>query len=219
MIGPFLPSPESQPYGSPSTARRLLSSWEEECIPRTATTDLVRLLTLIMLGIGHDLDGIPAVKGQLGGPSKAEMVGRAVGLAHSMNLRVKAAKLDASSPLDPDTDSNWAVRAWWVLVMLDRWTALGAATPALIDNDSAVIVPALKQLVGEVVYHLIREYSLLFFPSSGMGSNNNHRDIGPPRADHPARHYLPSRARCLQQGHLRLHRRHERRGRTASPSQ
>ncbi|KAK4130944.1 hypothetical protein BT67DRAFT_409669 [Trichocladium antarcticum] len=164
MVKPFLPGPENQASGHVFAACRQLNEWEAERLPRSAATDLVRLQTLVMVIIALDGQGIASVKGELGGPSKAEIIGRAVGLAYSMRLHLRQVDPDASPELDPNSDDNVALRAWWVLVMLDRWNAIGTATPTLINNESVVTLPGLKHIVGDVVYALIQtSYVLGYF--------------------------------------------------------
>lgn len=157
MVNPFLPASDSQLNGDAFAACRLLNEWEAERLPRSAVTDLVRLQTLVMVVIALDCQGIASVKGELGGPSKAEIIGRAVGLGYSMRLHLSEVDPDANPELDPNSDDNVALRAWWVLVMLDRWNAVGTAMPTLINNDSVVVLPGLKHIVGDVVYALIRK--------------------------------------------------------------
>lgn len=159
MLEPFLPAANSQIHGDPLAASRLLSEWEAEGRPRSTATDLVRLQTLVMVAIATDYQGIAMAKGQVGGPSKAEILGRAVGLGYSMRLHLGELDPVASPELDPNSDDNVALRVWWVLVMLDRWHAVGAATPTLISNDNVVVLPGLKHILGDVVFTLIRKLS------------------------------------------------------------
>ncbi|KAK4100492.1 hypothetical protein N658DRAFT_472962 [Parathielavia hyrcaniae] len=157
LVKPFLPdSASSGMEGDPAAACRLLSDWEVERKPRSSVTDLVRFQTLIMALISVDCHGIALAKDQLGGPSKPEILGRAVGHGYSMRIQHRVIDPDLSPELDPNSDDNVALRAWWVLAMLDRWNAVGTATPTLISNDNIVIQPGLKHVVGEVVFTLIR---------------------------------------------------------------
>ncbi|AEO64339.1 uncharacterized protein THITE_2037048 [Thermothielavioides terrestris NRRL 8126] len=156
MVNPFLPASDSQANGDPATACRLLSEWEAGHKAAGSTiTDLVRLQTLIMAAIAVDCHGIAYSQGQLGGLSKAEILGRAVGLAYSMKLFARQVDLEPNPELDPNSDDNVALRAWWVLIMLDRWNAAGMGMPALISNDSVAVDPGLRLVAGEVVFSLI----------------------------------------------------------------
>jgi hypothetical protein len=144
--------------GDPATTCRLLSEWEAERKPRSPVTDLVRFQTLVMALISVDCHGISLAKDQLGGPSKAEILGRAVGLGYSMKIHLRVIDPEPSPDMDPNSDENVALRVWWVLVMLDRWNAVGMATPTLIGNDNIVTQPGLKHIVGEVVFTFIRRF-------------------------------------------------------------
>ncbi|KAH6842787.1 hypothetical protein B0I37DRAFT_203708 [Chaetomium sp. MPI-CAGE-AT-0009] len=156
MMKHFLPDPSGQMDSDPAATWRLLNEWDAERKPRSSVTDIVRLQTLIMAMISVDCFSIASAKGLLGGPANLEILSRAVGLGYSMGLHSRIADPDPSPGLDPDSDDNVALRAWWVLVMLDRWHALGMATPPVIARDVAVPQPGLEHIVREAVYALIR---------------------------------------------------------------
>ncbi|KAK4249709.1 hypothetical protein C7999DRAFT_39194 [Corynascus novoguineensis] len=156
MIKHFLPGPAGPVDGDPAITWRLLTEWEAECKPRSSVTDMVRLQTLVMAAISVDFHGIAPAKGQPRAPSKAEILGRAVGLGYSMDIYRWPVDPHPNSELDTNSDDNVALRAWWVLVMLDRWHALGMAKPPLIANQAGVARPGLKHIVGDAVYALIR---------------------------------------------------------------
>lgn len=158
MVSPFLTtSGEQVEDADPTAACRMLGEWETARKPGSTVADLVHLQTLIMTAIAVDCHGIPSATGQLGGPSKAEVLGRAVGLAYSMKLFARQAEQDTNPEPDPNSDDNVALRAWWVLAMLDRWNAAGMGTPPFISNDNIAVVPWLKPVVGEAVFSLIRK--------------------------------------------------------------
>ncbi|KAI1741590.1 hypothetical protein F4680DRAFT_69762 [Xylaria scruposa] len=162
--------------GDISSTTRIVADWESDStLPRNSLVNLVHLQTLILMAIATDNYGPPSLKGEHGGPSKASILGRAVGLAYS--LRLHMASLDASSHVQGDSDENIAIRTWWTLVMLDRWNAISTASPLLIPNDSVVILPGLASLLGESVYHLTRLSNIIghFAPVS----------LTPPRALSP----------------------------------
>jgi hypothetical protein len=158
MIKHFLQDSSGQLEGDPATTWNLLHEWESEGKPRSPVTDLVRFQTLVMAVISVDCHGIASVKGQLGGPSKDEILGRAAGLGHSMKVYRRTLDPDPSPELDPNSDDNVALRAWWVLVMLDRWNALGMATSTSIAHNIGVPRPGLKHIVGDAVFALIRKF-------------------------------------------------------------
>ncbi|KAI0467490.1 hypothetical protein F4859DRAFT_517926 [Xylaria cf. heliscus] len=162
--------------GDISSTTRIVAEWESDpSPPRNSLANLVHLQTLILMAIATDNYGPPSLKGEHGGPSKASILGRAVGLAYSMRLHV--ASLDATSDTQADSDESIAIRTWWTLVMLDRWNAVSTASPLFIPNDSVVILPGLVSVLGESVYHLIRLSNIIghFAPVS----------LAPPRALSP----------------------------------
>ncbi|KAI1806292.1 hypothetical protein F4811DRAFT_157435 [Daldinia bambusicola] len=135
---------------------RMITEWESDLTPRTPVMNLIHLQTLILTALATDNYGPPSLKGEHGGPSKASVLGRAVGLAYSMRLHVSGLETSVDAPLESDSDENIATRAWWTLIMLDRWNAIGTASPLFIPNDSVVILPSLQSVLGENVYHLAR---------------------------------------------------------------
>lgn len=142
--------------GDISSTTRIVAEWESDPSPsRNSLANLVHLQTLILMAIATDNYGPPCLKGEHGGPSKASILGRAVGLAYSMRLHM--ASLEATSYVQGDSDESIAIRTWWTLVMLDRWNAVSTASPLFIPNDSVVILPGLVSVLGESVYHLARE--------------------------------------------------------------
>ncbi|KAI0105218.1 hypothetical protein GGR51DRAFT_560429 [Nemania sp. FL0031] len=161
--------------GDIGSATRIVAEWESDpSSHRNPLANLVHLQTLILMAIATDNYGPPSLKGEHGGPSKASILGRAVGLAYSMRLHM--ASLDAGS-LVSGSDESIAICTWWTLVMLDRWNAVSTASPLFIPNDSVVILPGLVSVLGENVYHLTRLSNILghFAPVS----------LAPPKALSP----------------------------------
>lgn len=142
--------------GDTRTANKLLTEWETDNNTRSYQTDLVHLQTLLLMAIETDAHGPASVKGHHGGLPKGSFIGRAIALAYSMGLHTAMIN-SGPEELDADIEENIAMRAWWSLVMLDRWNAIGAAIPAQIPNDTAVILPGLKLIMGEGPYALMRE--------------------------------------------------------------
>jgi hypothetical protein len=152
----FSPDSGGQMDGDTVTTWRLLHEWEAERKPRSSVTDLVRLQTLIMAMISVDCVSIASAKGLLV-PTKFDILARAVGLGYSMGVHSRAIDPNPNPEQDPNSDDNVALRSWWVLVMLDRWHALGMAKPTMIVSDLIVPPPGLKHIVGETVFALLRE--------------------------------------------------------------
>ncbi|KAK8046542.1 hypothetical protein PG996_014606 [Apiospora saccharicola] len=149
------------PYASGDmvNATRMITEWEVDVSKRPYVANLVHLQTLILIAIATDNYGPGSLNGEHGGAAKASILGRAVGLAYSMRLHVS--QVDQGQDLDPDSDENVAVRAWWTLISLDRWNAISTASPLLIPNDSVVILPGLGSLLGDNGYHLVRLSNIL----------------------------------------------------------
>ncbi|OIW24817.1 hypothetical protein CONLIGDRAFT_69375 [Coniochaeta ligniaria NRRL 30616] len=146
--------------GDTRTANKLLTEWETDNNTRSYQTDLVHLQTLLLMAIETDSHGPASVKGHHGGLPKGSFIGRALALAYSMGLQTTMIDLNPEE-LDVDMEDNIAMRAWWSLVMLDRWNAIGAALPAQIPADTAVILPVLKSIMGEGPYALMHLSQLL----------------------------------------------------------
>ncbi|RYP75829.1 hypothetical protein DL771_002093 [Monosporascus sp. 5C6A] len=157
----FVSVPGLYTNGDISSASRLITEWESDPSPRTPVMNLVHLQTLALMAIATDNYGPPSLKGEHGGASKPSVLGRAVGLAYSMRLHIPRKDIDSDAEFDVDSDENVATRAWWTLVMLDRWNAISTSSPLFIPNDSVVIVPSLELLLGDGVYHLARLSNIL----------------------------------------------------------
>ncbi|GAP88351.1 putative c6 finger domain-containing protein [Rosellinia necatrix] len=147
--------------GDIGSATRIVAEWESDPSPRNSLGNVVHLQALILMAIATDNYGPLSLKGEHGGPSKASILGRAVGLAYSMRLHVASLATSPNAYQDGDSDESIAIRTWWSLVMLDRWNAISTASPLLIPNDSVVILPGLVSVLGENVYHLTRLSNIL----------------------------------------------------------
>ncbi|KAI0129408.1 hypothetical protein BJ170DRAFT_270390 [Xylariales sp. AK1849] len=149
-------------YGNDlASAARLIAEWETDLSPRSHVVNLIHLQTLILMAISADNHGPASLRGEHGGAAKSNMLGRAVGLAYSMRLHLSQVDMNLNAEFDFDSDENVAIRAWWTLVMLDRWNAISTASPLLIPNDSVVILPSLNYILGEHGYHLARLSNIL----------------------------------------------------------
>jgi hypothetical protein len=151
--------------GDTRIANRLLADWEAESNPRTMATDVVNLQTLVLMAIETDGHGPASVKGQHGGPAKASILGRAIGLAYSMDLHLTQIDPIPGDDFDADAEDKVALKSWWTLVMLDRWNAIGGAFPTMVPNDTIVVLPGLKPILGESAYTMLRESSFSVHPA------------------------------------------------------
>lgn len=137
--------------GDPRLANRLLFSFEIAPGSRSDVENLVHLQTLLLLAIEADNHGPQAIKGRHGGPPKSALLARAVDVAYGMGLREKQVEGSFDFQADADSDDKVAMRAWWALVALDRFNAVGTGKPMLIHERTTVLPPAsiLKPLFGE----------------------------------------------------------------------
>ncbi|KAI0403256.1 hypothetical protein F4802DRAFT_616881 [Xylaria palmicola] len=148
--------------GDIGSATRMVAEWESDpSSPRNPLANLVHLQTLILMAIATDNYGPLSLKGEHGGPSKASILGRAVGLAYSMRLHMASLDAGPQAQQNGDSDESIATRTWWTLIMLDRWNALSTASPLFIPQNSVVILPGLVSVLGENVYHLTRLSNIL----------------------------------------------------------
>ena len=121
----------------------------------TNATNLVYLQTLILMALESDNHGPATIRGQAG-PSRAEWLGRAAGVAGQ--LEINTIRLGGQSVMDGDRDSEERIarRVWWVLFILDRWHASSTADLLKLPENSVVLLPEDQMLLGESTYHLAR---------------------------------------------------------------
>lgn len=141
--------------GSLATANRLLADFEVEGGRKSPNSGLVHLQCLILMIINTDNVGPPSLTGEHEGPAKASLLGRAAGVAYAMSVPQEATALDGAS--DVESDQCIRIRAWWTLVILDRWNALSTATPLIISGDTIVLPSNLKPIVGEANFRFTCE--------------------------------------------------------------
>lgn len=147
----------SQPReGDTRQAHHFLMSWRASAMERSPTIDRVLLQTLLLMIIEVDNAGPSAVKDEMEGPSKSELLAWAVAHAYRMKLHRLQVDSNAQSEMDADADHMIAIRSWWSLIMLDRWNAIGSGDPLMIHNETVVVLPGLRALFGEAGYEMIR---------------------------------------------------------------
>lgn len=146
-------------YQEHQSSRRAISlltaSSFEDPGARPAATNLVHLQTLLMLVIETGCLGVTASRSQPG-PTQSMVLGNAVGLAYSMKLHLARAE-DIMAEADDESDDKLARRAWWTLVILDRFHASSTASPQMIPDISAVLLPEDQTILGDVLYNLARK--------------------------------------------------------------
>lgn len=144
--------------GSLATANRLLADFEVEGGKKSQISGLIHLQCLILMIINTDNVGPLSLTGEHQGPAKASLLGRAAGVAYTIAVPQEAVASDGLS--DVESDQCIRIRAWWTLVILDRWNALSTATPLTISGDTIVLPSNLKPIVGEANFRFTCEYYL-----------------------------------------------------------
>ena len=125
--------------------------------PSTHTngTNLVYLQTLLLMALESDNHGPATIRGQAG-PSRAEWLGRAAGVAGQLEINVIRTSSQSVMEGDRDSSERLARRVWWVLFILDRWHASSTADLLKLPENSVVLLPEDQILLGESTYHLAR---------------------------------------------------------------
>ncbi|KAF2153149.1 hypothetical protein K461DRAFT_277959 [Myriangium duriaei CBS 260.36] len=121
----------------------------------TPGTDLVYLQTLLLMAMMGDNFGPLTMQGQAG-PSRAEWLGRAAGVAAQLEINLIRPRERLVSDGDPDSEERLARRVWWVLFILDRWHSCSTADLLKLPENSVVLMPEDQMLLGESTYHLAR---------------------------------------------------------------
>ncbi|KAF2223454.1 hypothetical protein BDZ85DRAFT_295723 [Elsinoe ampelina] len=121
----------------------------------TPGTNLVYLQTLLLMALESDNHGPANMRGQ-GGPSRAEWLGRAAGVAGQLEINLIRPRESFATEGDPDSEERLARRVWWVLFILDRWHASSTADLLKLPENSVVLLPEDQILLGESTYHLAR---------------------------------------------------------------
>ena len=93
------------------------------------------------------------------------IMGAAWGCANAMRLgeapvllrkRTHEQMENQDSAGDVDSEENLARRAWWIMVILDRWRSVSTSSTPLISDDKITLRDSDRQLLGEVTFHLVR---------------------------------------------------------------
>ncbi|KAK5113376.1 hypothetical protein LTR62_003476 [Meristemomyces frigidus] len=121
----------------------------------TTSTNLVYLQTLLLMALESDNHGPATIRGQAG-PSRAEWLGRAAGVAGQLEINMIRTGSRSVMEGDPDSEERLARRVWWVLFILDRWHASSTADLLKLPENSVVLLPEDQSLLGESTYHLAR---------------------------------------------------------------
>ncbi|KAL9087590.1 MAG: hypothetical protein Q9159_003540 [Coniocarpon cinnabarinum] len=140
--------------GARKAAALIAASQFEDTSNRTMTANLVHIQTMILMALESDHHGPANMMGQVG-PPRSEWLGRAVGMAISLNLNSLNAQ-DRFGEGDPDADDKLGRRVWWILFILDRWHAASTSQLLQVPENSASLVIEDQTLLGDSAYHLVR---------------------------------------------------------------
>jgi hypothetical protein len=137
-------------------AAELLAGYPfEKPATHNSGTNLVYLQTLLLMALESDNHGPATVRGQAG-PSRAEWLGRAAGVAGHLEINLVRPRERFATEGDPDSEERLARRVWWVLFILDRWHASSTSDLLKLPENSVVLLPEDQILLGESTYHLAR---------------------------------------------------------------
>jgi len=158
------PSSAAKAGAPPANPRRacelcVASQFESQDPRATVASSLLYLQTMILMALEADNHGPSTVRGQSGLP-RAAWVGGSVGLAYHLKLHHNRVG-ERFAHGDPDSDEKLGRRAWWVLVVLDRWHAISTSSPLFIPDSNVVLLPEDQMLIGLTPFHLVRKYRTL----------------------------------------------------------
>jgi hypothetical protein len=122
----------------------------------------------------------------------SSMIGAAWGCANEMKLgeagsiirkRTHAQMENAQDPnADVDGEVSLGRRAWWILVILDRWRSSSTSMMPLIADDKIYLRDSDQNILGDVAYHLVRVSCVLGHigevPSSTPETRSNLAQVG-----------------------------------------
>ena len=116
---------------------------------------ITSLQTAIMMIVSIDIAGPASL--QAPGPQRGAWFGHANAIAQTLKLYTLR-----MSPENTDKDTPEAIsrRAWWTLVVIDRWHSASTATPQQIPDTVAVFDMADEVVLARPFYQLARKHNL-----------------------------------------------------------
>jgi hypothetical protein len=166
---------------------------------RSLSRNLLHMQTLLLLAInadkrafaapqkdpGHSAALNPSVERAYTTRFVGSVIGAAWGCANELKLGEsngmsrKRSHEQIASPeetiIDVDGEEALCRRAWWILVILDRWRAASISSMPLIPDDKVRLKDSDRTLLGEGTYHLVRLSSVLGhiaeIPNSAMSQD------------------------------------------------
>ncbi|KAF3163463.1 Glucose-responsive transcription factor, variant 2 [Orbilia oligospora] len=159
------------PFESRGVAELAFAAQYEDPSSRSIADNLIYLQTLIFLILEADNRGPAAIKGQFG-PPRALWLGAAIGLAYNLRLHYGNAGSKSSDGDSDDSDEKLGRRAWWTLVVLDRWNAVSTSSPLHIPDSSVVLMQEDQSLLGIAAYQITRLSMILGHLAENLTSSD-----------------------------------------------
>jgi len=181
---PLTPSSPHSPPANPAHVEHTLKSCDllgaQAFVPddrghMTLSRNLLHLQTLLLLAINADKRSFAAPQLASRGPESqdsvyttrfvASIMGAAWGCANAMRLSEMNVMLrkrshehmeSPESTNDVDSEESLAKRAWWILVILDRWRSMSTSSMPMISDEKITMRDSDRQLLGDVGFQLIR---------------------------------------------------------------
>lgn len=147
------------PTGRRASELTIASQFEYSNV-RTFSTDLIYLQTLILMGLESENHG-PAKFGGVAGPPRATWLGAAVGQVYTLKLHSNRVSKEKLVQGDPDSDEKLGRRAWWILVILDRWHAISTSSLLFIPDSSVALLVEDQTVLGAETYQITRELDFI----------------------------------------------------------
>ncbi|KAL2313739.1 Transcription factor [Schizosaccharomyces pombe] len=116
---------------------------------------ILHLQTMILLAIESDQRGPTTITGRNGLP-QGMWLGAAIGLACNMRLHIQSHLSLQSINEDMDSDEALCRRAWWVLVVLDRWHSMSTCSPLFLPETFINLTIQDQKLLGTFPSQLVR---------------------------------------------------------------
>ena len=127
-----------------------------DCASRSNLANLVYLQTSVLMVIAIDTSGPPRCQPP-NLPERALWFGRAWTAAQYLKLPANEV-VNTIPGGGIDTVHAQNRRAWWTLVVVEKWHAVGTATYSQIPDGCANLADDDRQLLGDQLFDLAREY-------------------------------------------------------------
>ena len=131
---------------------------------KSTSESLIYLQVLIFIILGMDNMGPLPMRSDVG-PSRAEWLGRAVGVITHLKLNSISSR-EKFAGNDEDTDDKLGRRVYWSVFILDRWHAASMSGLFQLPEHYSVLVTEDEVVLGNVTYQLARTYHIAMYRRS-----------------------------------------------------